>query len=166
MTERTSERSISDIRSLAEALSRALHDSGRHSDAVAEQCGCRRAYLTDALNPHRDEVQFQARLLLPFCRATGSALPIAWLADQLGFVLVPRDQAGTSRDLVLETMDVASQAGDLSRVVRSAVADGHLTEQERADIRELVHRVQREAAEVERAAQVSPITVTVGRRSA
>jgi len=152
------ERSLSDIRTLNEALSRALYDSGKHAATVAEQMGLARvSYLTEALNAEHD-LQFQARLLLAFCRAT-SSLPVAWLADQLGFVLVKREQATGSRDIALEALDVADAAGALSRSVRDAYADGRLSEQERADIRELAHRVQREAAEVERAVSMSPISL-------
>ena len=154
------ERNLVDIRTLAEALARALHDSARGSDVVAEEIGCRRAYLADALNPHREEVHFQAARLVAFCRATHSVLPVAWLADQLGYVLVPRAQATQGRDLALdETLDVTAQAGALSTAVREAYDDGRLTDQERSDIRECAHRVQREAAEVERAVSTSPISL-------
>jgi hypothetical protein len=153
------ERNLSDIRSLSEALQRALHDSGQTTEAVAEGLNCKRAYLADAVSPHRGEVlAFQARMLVPFCRAT-SILPLEWLADQLGYVLVRRDQASTARDIACETLDVSDAAGKLSHAVRAAYADGRLTEQERSDIRAEAARVQREAAEVSRAVSTSPISL-------
>lgn len=164
MSTRSTERNLNDIRTLAEALGRALHDSGRTTEAVAEEMGVRRAYLADALNPERDEAQFQARRLVAFCRATHSLLPLEWLADQVGCVLISRAQATQSRDIAIETLDVADEAGQLSHVVRQAYADGHLSEQERSDIRAHAHRVQREAAEVARAVSVSPISLASDRR--
>jgi len=163
MATRTAERSLHDIRDLSEALARALEDAQAADprvtrEAVAEQLGVRRAYLTDALNPFRDELQFQARHFIPYCRIVG-ALPLVYVADQLGFVLVPREQATAARDIAMETLDVAAQAGALSALVREAYAGGQITEQERNDIREQVRRVQREAAEVERAVTLSPVHI-------
>lgn len=166
MAQRSGERNLNDIHTLDEALARALHDSGRRTETVAGEIGVRRAYLSDALNPDRDEMQFQARLLITFCRSTASMLPIAWLADQLGYVLVPREQATQSRDIAIETLDVADEAGQLSHAVRHAYADGLLSEQERSDIRAHAHRVQREAAEVVRAVSLSPVSLSTDRRPA
>jgi len=161
MLQRTPERNLNDLRTLAEALARALADSGRRTEAVAEEVGCRRAYLADALNPHREEVlQFQARHLVSFCRGTHSVLPLAWIADQLGYVVIPREQAAHARDIAIETLDVSDMAGQLSHAVRKAYKDGHLTEQERSDITAHAHRVQREAAEVVRAVSLSPVSLT------
>jgi hypothetical protein len=167
MSQQRHERNLSDCRTLTEALARALHDSGKTVATVAEVCGVRRSYLADALNTERaDVLQFQARHLVAFCRATHSALPLAWLADQLGYVLVPREQATAARDIAIETLDVVSHVGDLSKLVRDAYEDGQLTEQERSDIRDRARRIQKEAAEVERATTLSPISLTPTRRPA
>jgi hypothetical protein len=58
---------------------------------------------------------------------------------------------------------VATQAGALSSMARDAYADGLLSEQERGDIREQARRVQREAAEVERAVSLSPVSLSARR---
>jgi hypothetical protein len=166
MSQRTATRSLADIRTLDESLARARHDSGRSTETVAAEIGCTRGYLAAALNPEHEELQFQARHLVAFCRATHSALPLAWLADQLGYVLVPREQATAARDIAIETLDVVSHVGDLSKLVRDAYEDGQITEQERSDIRDRARRIQKEAAEVERATTLSPISLTSTRRPA
>lgn len=159
MQQRNDERRLSDIRTLTEALARAAHDSGKSLATIAEACDVKRGYLTDALNTERESVlQFPARKLLKFCQAT-SPLPLAWLADQLGFVLVPREQAATATNLAMETLDVQERVGALSARVRGAMADGVVDHHEAADIREEARRVQREAAEVERAAANIPVRI-------
>lgn len=163
MEQRKDERRLSDIRTLTEALYRAYADSGKTMDTVAEACEVKRGYLADALNTAREEVlQFPARKLVKFCQTT-SPLPIAWIADQLGYVLVPRASAGTARDVALEALDAAGAAGKLANRVSEAVSDGVIDSQERADIIELSRRGQREFAEVERAAEALP--VHIGRRA-
>lgn len=154
MTNQKEGRNLSDIRSLTESLNRSLYDSGRSRETVAEQLSVRRGYLNEALNEDRPDLQFQARHLVPFCRITGSVLPLAWAADQLGYVLVKREHADSAADVLHETLDVSSVAGRLAERVREATADGAISAVERADIIEMSRRVQREAADVERS--VSP----------
>jgi hypothetical protein len=152
MQTRNSERNLSDIRTFTEALARAYHDSGKSIATIAEKCDVSRGYLTSALDVDRvDVLQFPARKLQKFCEAT-SPLPLAWLADQLGFVLVKRDHAESANNLAMETLDVQEKAGALAARVRCALADGKVDPHEAADIRDEARRVQREAAEVERAA--------------
>jgi hypothetical protein len=77
------------------------------------------------------------------------------MADRLGYVLVKREHADTASDVLHETLDVSSVAGRLSERVREATADGTLSAIERAEIIEMSRRVQREAADVERAADAA-----------
>ena len=157
-------RNPADYRTLTEALHQAHADSGQTQDTTAEQLGVRRAYLADALSVGRAEVlQFQARHLVPFMRATHSALPLAWLAHSLGYVLVPLETAQTAQDLTREVLDVQEHLGVLSARVRRALSNGLITAHERSDIKEDARRVQRESAEVERAVDNLP-TVIGGRR--
>jgi hypothetical protein len=159
MEQRTEGRRLSDCRTLTEAMNRARFDSGKSIATLAEACGVKRGYLADALNEEREGVmQFQARHFVTFCREVGD-LPLAWVADQLGFVLVPREQAATAAALAAETMDVQARVGALSSRVRCAIADGIVDQYEAADIREEARRVQREAAEVERAVETLPVRI-------
>lgn len=163
MEQRTDGRRLSDIRTLTEALYVAHRESGKSVEAVAEVCDVKRGYLADAINTAREEVlQFPARKLVLFCQAT-SPLPLHWIADQLGFVLVPREQAATAHNVAMETLDVTERCGALAAKVRCAMSDGTIDQFERADIREEARRIQREAAEVERAVDGMP--VTIGRRA-
>lgn len=157
MQTRNSERNLTDLRSLTEALARAAHDSGQSLAQIAEHIGVSRGYLTDALNVERAEVlQFQARLLVPFCREVG-VLPLAYIADQLGYVLVPRHQAGTADTLVREVLDVQAAAGRLAGAARR-VEHGAACPATRSDLLESARQVQREAAEAERAAEALSFT--------
>lgn len=163
MQQRSSERNLSDIRTFTEALARAAYDSGKSIATLAEACDVSRGYLTAALDTEREKVlQFPARKLQLFCEAT-SPLPLAWLADRLGFVLVRREHAESAHTLALETLDVQERVGALSARVRSAMVDGVVDQHEAADIREDARRVQREAAEVERA--VDGLPIHIGRRA-
>jgi hypothetical protein len=161
MEQRTEGRRLSDCRTLTEAMNRARFDSGKSIATLAEACGVKRGYLADALNEEREGVmQFQARHFVTYCREVGE-LPLAWVADQLGFVLVPREQATGAHNLAMETLDVSERAGALAARVRCAMSDGTVDQYEAADIREEARRVQREAAEVERA--VANVPVRIGR---
>jgi hypothetical protein len=159
MDERKEGRRLSDCRTLTEAMNRARYDSGKSIATLADACGVKKGYLADALNEEREGVmQFQARHLVAFCREVGD-LPLAWLADQLGFVLVHRDQAPTATNLAGETMDVQARVGELSARVRTAISDGVIDKHEAADIRDEARRVQREAAEVERVVEGLPVRI-------
>lgn len=158
MTQRREARRLQDFRCLAEVLQAAYHDSGLPLETVAERMHLSRpSYLAEAMNPHRDETQFQARSIIPFCQSVYSVLPVAWLADQLGYVLVKREQAAEADTIVRETLDVAASAGRLSQRVREATMDGRLCAVEQGDIVSEARRVQRDAAEVERAAELMAV---------
>lgn len=158
------ERNPSDYRTLTEALHQAHADSGQTQDTTAEHLGVRRSYLADALSVGRAEVlQFQARHLVPFMRLTGSALPLEWMAAQLGYVLVPCEHATQAADVASEILDVQKHAGELAGRFLQAQRDGRLCGVDRADLKEFARRVQREAAEVELAVEGLPSHVEVRR---
>lgn len=154
---RHDERYIDSIRTLDEALMLDFRDSGKSSETVAAAINVQRRYLNEALNPEHDELQFQARTMLPFWRETvlpGRApIGLQWLAQQLGFVLVPTVMAASGHDVVTETLDVSIQAGKLAERVQEGARQGFRCPVVRSDIKEESRRMQREAAEVERAVE-------------
>ncbi len=108
---------------LVEALYCACHHSDLPLTSIAEIIGQRQGYLSDAVNPDRDEVQFQARLIAPLIRATDNYAPLQFLARQVGAVIVrlPAGDAG-SVDLRQRFMKAASELGDVSREVERALS--------------------------------------------
>lgn len=161
--QRTDERSLADLRSLTEAFARAAYDSGLSIAQIAERLGVSRGYLADALNTERaDVLQFQARLFIPFVQAVGP-LPLAYVADQCGYVLVKREHATDADSLSDEIHQLQKRAGELTGRYLDAKRDGRLCLMDRADLKEFARRVMREAAEIERAVESLPFQVEVRR---
>ena len=114
-------------RSLPDALYRALHESERDTQDIASEVGCRPGYLLDAVNPDRDEVQFQLRLLIPFMRATRSLTPLHWIARAMGgvFVAVPEATADHA-DVRKAFVDVVRELGEDAALIEQVLADGQV----------------------------------------
>lgn len=112
-------------RTFGEALYHQVHHSVQDARTLAETIGVRAGYLLDAANPDRDEVQFQARLLVPLMRATEDTTLLEWLAGQMGGVFTRRAPIGEATDPGRELLDIVDRLGALASADRDAMADGH-----------------------------------------
>lgn len=118
-------------RSLAEVLYCVVHHSRIDAGQLADRIGVRKGYLLDAANPDRDEVQFQARWIVPVTLASGNDALLRYLADQCGgvFFAVPQiDDAGS--DVVQDTAKAVEAFGALLQCGAQAWADRHVSEAE------------------------------------
>lgn len=115
-------------RSIQEAIYCAALHSAADSGAVAEAIGKRRGYLLDAANPDRDEVQFQARLLIPLMLATGNLAPLRFLARELGCALVELPTAIPAPGDVRQKFTVAvKEIGEDAAELERALADNRVS---------------------------------------
>jgi hypothetical protein len=119
-----------------------LNHGSKPPKAVADELGVRPGYLADAGNPDREEVQFQARLIVPFCRATGSTAVLEFMAAQMSCVLVRVPMASVSDDEIrARYMRAAKEMGDIASAVDAALlTDNDIDEAE-------FHRIDRELNE-------------------
>jgi hypothetical protein len=133
-------------RNLGEAIYCAAHHSGMDIATVAERLGVRRAYLYDATNPDRDDMQFQARLLVPLMAVTGNLAPLRFLARQFNVALVELQEAlaGDGADDIRSCfLKVVRELGEDSAAIEHALADGQVTGDEaRRVVREISETVE------------------------
>ena len=101
-----------------DALYSVVHESDKPAKAIASEIGVRHGYLLDAANPHRDDNQFQARLIVPVTKASGNDALVRFIAHAAGgvFFRVPRDgrtEAATARS-VKEFGEYLSESAEAS----------------------------------------------------
>lgn len=134
------------VRTLTEAIYHQVHHSAADARVVAERLGVRYSYLLDAANPDRDEVQFQARLLVPLMVATSDITILEWMAAQVGCVVTKAEGLATP-DPGRELLDVIDRLGALAAADRDAAADGVRDAGEIELLKTRAHAVAREVAE-------------------
>lgn len=111
---------------LAEAIYRVVHEGRRGVPAkvLADRCGLRHTYLLDAANPDRDEVQFQARWIVPLTLASGDDSIIEYLAHAVGGVFYRLTETGA---LDAHTAKSLQEFGDYLHTVAMAGSDRRYT---------------------------------------
>lgn len=118
--------------SMAGALEAAADASPKSLKQVADDLGVRYGYLHEALNPNREDTQFQARLLVPFMKATGSFEPLRFQAHAMDCLLVPLGSSGSVDE---HTATSLKEFGDYLHSVAAATADGRVTKAEALQVR-------------------------------
>jgi len=128
-------------RSIQESIYCCVSHSNVDSGSIAEMLGVRRGYLLDAANPDREEVQFQARLLVPLMAVTGNLTPLRFLARNFDVAVIdlPRRSASDD-DLRKSFMAAVKELGEASGVIEAVLSDGIVS-------RDDAQRVRRELAE-------------------
>ena len=79
--------------SLEELLHHVLEDCGRTKGAVATDMGVPLSTLSREVSLFDEKAKFGAAALVPFMRATRSVAPLRFIAQALGFGLVPLNGA-------------------------------------------------------------------------
>jgi hypothetical protein len=121
-------------RTLAESIYCMVHHSGMDPEEIAKALIVRKGYLLDAANPDRDEVQFQARMLVPAMKATENITPLRFLCREMEGVFVPLPDVSHAHDDVYRGLcDAIEEMGQSSGAVKKALMDDVVTEDE-ADI--------------------------------
>ena len=133
-------------RTFGEALYHQVHHSVQDARTLAESVGVRAGYLLDAANPDRDEVQFQARLLVPLMRATDDTTLLEWMAAQVGCLVVRAAAVDAVSDPSQELLEIIDRIGALAAAERDAMADGVRDPQEIERLRIRAHDVAKEVA--------------------
>lgn len=120
---------------LGEVVYCVVHHSRIDAKTIAERLGVRYTYLTDAASPDRDEVQFQARLIVPITLATGNDALLRYLAAQCGYVAFKVPTASDAHaDVVAHTAKVVREFGDVLTASATAMADHAITASEAAGV--------------------------------
>jgi hypothetical protein len=163
-----------DIQSLSDAVHCVIHHSDLSLNEIAERLGVRPGYLSDAANQDRDEVQFQARLIVPLTAVTGRSTVLEYVAHSAGFAMTPIPAVALRQHSAMDDLDVAVQdLGQTAAQVRSALADGVVGADEAARVRACTLKVITAAAriadtveaQVETAPERPPVRFGAGRRS-
>lgn len=133
-------------RTFGEVLYHQVHHTGADTTIIAERLSVRRGYLCDSCNPDREEVQFQARLLVPLMVATGDISVLEWMAAQVGCVVTRAIDVAAPSDPNRELLDIIDRLGLLAAADRDALADGVRDPQEIEQLRTRAHAVAQEVA--------------------
>jgi len=111
------------IATLADALYHQAHHGAKPLPTIADEIGVRPGYLSDAANADREDVQFQARLIVPLCRATDDLTLLRFMASQLGCVLVNLPAVANSDcDISKRFIKLAKELGDVGGEIDRALA--------------------------------------------
>ena len=119
-----------------EALACQVQHNQKKVAAIAEEIGVQYGYLCHAVNPDDHTIQFQARAIVPLCRATGSVGVLRFMAAQLNHLLVPLPTVGADDSSIYQKfLAIAKELGDVSvEIDRGFKGDNHLDGDERTRI--------------------------------
>lgn len=119
-------------RTLGEAIACVVLHSNADAQLIAERVGVRYGYLLDAANPDREEIQFQARLILPVSDAAHNDGIVEFLCRQRGgvFVRVPTAHLDGAEALTRAHLDVVREMGEDAAKMQRILEDGRLTVEE------------------------------------
>lgn len=109
------------MKSLADVLHAVVCETkDAPAKALADRIGVRYGYLLDAANPDREEVQFQARWIVPLTLASKNDAIVRYLAEAVGgvFYRVQHDQPADEH-----TSRALKEFGDYLHAVAVAAAD-------------------------------------------
>lgn len=120
-------------RTLGQALECAIKHGPTPMKAIADAIDVQYHYLKSAADPHRDDTQFQLRLLVPLLRATGDLSLLRFLAAEVGCAVVELPSCLPSDDEVFRQLAlVVQELGEGSAETQRAFADGRVTPAEAA----------------------------------
>lgn len=127
----------------------ALENCGRKKSDVAAGMGIPLSTLSRETSPYDSGAKFGAASMIPFMRETRSLAPLEYIADQMGFRLVPKNAAPDGDDLHHESLqafeathDFIQAANDentpyhelLEKRRRAAKENDDVLERKRADL--------------------------------
>ena len=120
---------------------------------VAEKLGTTKGYLYAQLEPARTDKPLSVDRVMEITRLTGDMRIIEEMAKEFGYVLCkPGDLEKENADpmiVVIKTLDLENANGDLAKVVKEAVKDGVLDEEEKKRIKERAYQLRKLAASLE-----------------
>jgi hypothetical protein len=152
-------------RSLKEALHNCIHRHPRLSvAAIAEAVGMSESYLYRAALPDQDTdgdnasgVRFPIKNLVPLIAITGDTGPLDYIEAAIGRVGVPLPDTGDGIDkITTAAIDASADFGAMMSSVRTSLADGIITAEEKELISEAAWRALRTIAAIAKWADEDP----------
>jgi hypothetical protein len=114
---------------MALSLTQLIHDmvleGMKPAKVVAEEIGKPYTTLLREINPYDSGAKVGADLLLPLMHATGSMEPLEYLANNLGYVLVPmKRNARASTNTMGMAMNLLQEFGEFAKTLKTAMENG------------------------------------------
>ncbi len=120
------------------AIHRTVHESGIPAKEIAQQMGMSYQVLINKANPTSEFHKMSLREALALQKITGTTAIHEAVGIELGLRIVP-EEAQKPKSLVEAMLTVVSECGDVSRAFKDAMADGRLTEREKADMQKEIN---------------------------
>ena len=123
------------------AIHQTAHDAPGGLDALARKMGLGAQVLRNKVCPTTDTHKLSLREALSMMDATNDDRILSVLADLRGYVL-ERKALPDAASIVQAVLSADAEHGDVSRAIHDALADGKLTEPEKAAISRQIREAQ------------------------
>jgi hypothetical protein len=135
---------------------KAIHDAVIDSGAkdLARRMGCSHVALLQRANPHNPDHRMNVDQLFQVLVHSGDMRPLQALAAEFGFDLVSRAPV-QPKSMITALMDMAAEAGDVTRSVHDAIEDGHVSQLEKAAICKEINQVRASMDVLEQSVKVA-----------
>lgn len=135
---------------------KAIHDAVIDSGAkdLARKMGCSHVALLQRANPQNPDHRLNVEQLFQILVHSGDMRPLAALAAEFGFELASKDRP-PAKAMIGALMDMAAEAGDVTRAVHDAIEDGHVSQLEKAAIRKEIAEVRKSLEVLEQSVRVA-----------
>jgi len=120
------------------AVHQTAHDAPGGLPALARRIGVREQVLRNKVCPTTESFHLNPREALAMMDATDDDRILAVLAEMRGYML-ERKQLPDAESIVAAVLSADAEHGDVSREIQAALADGKITETERAAIAKQIH---------------------------
>ena len=108
---------------------------GLEFEDVAHELGLHEGTLANKLKPSMDHSDMTITEFMHFLELTGDYMALEYMAGEFDMVLVPKEQEKSSINDINILVDVANiENADVFRVVKKAMSDNELTEEEKEEI--------------------------------
>lgn len=138
---------------MLDQLDLAVHETAHGFDGglprLAQLMGMNEQVLRNKVNPHSDHHKLSLRESMAMMMLSGNVRLLETMASQLGYVVRPAD-AASSPSLMVALLMAEREHSDVVREAVEALADGHLTQLERARIRKEISELVRALAGMDR----------------
>ena len=121
------------------AIHHTAHDAPGGLNSLASKMGKNEQTLRNKVCPTTDSHLLTLREAIAMMDLTNDDRILAVIAEQRGYVL-SRKALPDAASLVEAVLNADAEHGDVSRTIRDAIADGKLTEAERAEITSHIDR--------------------------
>jgi len=122
---------------------------GLEFEDVANELGMSHGTLNSKLKPAKDHNDFTLTEFIHFLELTGDYASLEYIASQFDMVLVPKKQSEAKTSDINLLVDMANiENSDVFRVVKMAISDDVITQEERESILKEIEEAQKANAEL------------------